>query len=78
MVQTNDINRSIYAYLIREIKLMMSLRETSITHIRRPQNKVSDCLTIFAREEGRTMTWIGSGPSDAMELATIDCMNCLS
>lgn len=73
LVQSCDVDRSIYAYLVREIKLMMNLRETSITHIRRPQNKISNCLAIFAREEGRTMTWLGSGPANAVELASSDC-----
>ena len=73
MVQTNDINRSIYSYLIREIKLMMSLRETSITHIRRHENKFSNCLAIFAREEGRTMAWLGSGQPRTLDLASYDC-----
>lgn len=61
-VQSSDNNRTIYAYLVKEIKHIMSIRETSITHIHRPQNKVSNCLAIFAGEEGRTMTWLGSGP----------------
>ena len=52
---------------------MMSLRETSITHIRRHQNKVSDCLASFDREEGRTMTWVGSGPPRAVELVVSYC-----
>ena len=38
-------------------------------------NKVNDSLAKFAPLEGRTMTWIGSGPSVATELSTIDCMN---
>ena len=59
--------------ILLEIKLMMSLRETSITHIRRPQNKVSDCLAIFAREEGRTMSWVGSAPPRVLELAALGC-----
>lgn len=67
LVHSNNMDKSIYAYLIREIKLMMSLRETSITHNHRSQNKVSDWLASFAREEGRTMTWVGFGPPGAVE-----------
>lgn len=55
----------------------MSLRETCITHVNQSQNKVSDSLANFARMEGRTMTWIGSGPPIAVELALADCNNFL-
>lgn len=51
----------------------MSLRKTCITHINRTQNKVSDSLARFARIEGRTMTWLGLGPSVTLELAHADC-----
>jgi hypothetical protein len=53
----------------------MSLRDSCITHINSSQNKVSDSLARIARLEGRTMTWIGSGPSEALEFAVIDCMD---
>ena len=55
MIQSSDIDRSIYSSLVEEIKLLLNLHRTSITHIRRSQNKVSNCLAIFARVEGRTM-----------------------
>ena len=29
----------------------------------------------FACVEGRTLTWLGSGPREVLELAAIDCMN---
>ena len=61
-----------------EIRYLMSLRDSCITHVNRSQNKVSDSIAKFARLEGRTMTWLCSGPSVAMELATVDCMNCFS
>uniref|UniRef100_A0A453PIE7 RNase H type-1 domain-containing protein n=1 Tax=Aegilops tauschii subsp. strangulata TaxID=200361 RepID=A0A453PIE7_AEGTS len=75
MIQAKEVDRSIYASLIKAIRYLMSIRESCITHIVRSQNKVSDSLAKFARLEGRTMTWIGSGPLVATELATIDCMN---
>ena len=38
------------------------------------KKKGSDSLGKFSRLEGRTMTWIGSGPLLATELAFIDCL----
>ncbi|VAH43766.1 hypothetical protein VPH35_027838 [Triticum aestivum] len=75
LIQAMDIDRSIYSSLVKEIRHLMSLRDSCITHINRMQNKVSDSLAKFARQEGRTMTWVGSGPSVSLELAEADCMD---
>lgn len=45
----------------------------NVTHVSRLDNKVSDSLANFARIKGRIMTWIGSGPSAAVELAAPNC-----
>ena len=73
MIQASEVDRSIYSSIIKEIKYLMSLREVCITHVNRSQNKVSDSLANFARIEGRTMTWLGSGPHVSIELAAMDC-----
>ncbi|KAI5010288.1 hypothetical protein ZWY2020_012425 [Hordeum vulgare] len=73
MIQANDIDRSLYSSLVKEIKYLLNLRRTSITHISRSQNKVSNFLVNFARLEGRTMTWLGSGPPEAIELNNAEC-----
>ena len=78
LIQASDIDRSVYSSVIKKIRYLLSLRDFCITHVNRSQNKVSDSIARFARLEGRTMTWIGSGPTAAMELATTDCMNFLS
>ncbi|SPT16286.1 unnamed protein product [Triticum aestivum] len=78
LIQAKEVDRSVYSSLIKEIRYLMSIRDSCITHVNRSQNKVSDSIARFARLEGRTMTWIGSGPTAAMELATTDCMNFLS
>ena len=75
MIQASEVDRSIYSSIIKEIKYLMSLREVCITHVNRSQNKVSDRLANFARIEGRTMTWLGSGHQESSELAAMDCMN---
>ena len=73
LIQASEVDRSVYSSIIKEIRYLMSLRENCITHVSRSQNKVSDSLAKFARIEGRTMTWLGSGPPEALELAAIDC-----
>lgn len=73
MIQARDIDRSLYSSLVKEIKYLMGLRKTSITHISRFQNRVSDSLANFARVEDRAMTWLGSGPPEAIELNNTDC-----
>ncbi|VAI50252.1 hypothetical protein VPH35_106370 [Triticum aestivum] len=75
LIQAKEVDGSIYTSLIKEIRYLMSLRNSCITHINRSQNKVSDSLAKFARLEGRTMTWIDSGPSEALEFAVIECMD---
>ncbi|KAE8770450.1 23.5 kDa heat-shock protein [Hordeum vulgare] len=73
MIQSRDDDRSLYCSLVREIKHLRSLRETSITHIYRQQNRVSNSLANFARSEARTITWLGSGPTEVLELNASDC-----
>ena len=63
MIQARNIDKSMYSSL-KEIKYLLSLRRTSITHISRSQN--SNSLANFARLEGRTMTWLGCGPPEAI------------
>ena len=75
MIQDRELDRSVYSSLVMEIRHLRGLQHTCITHINRTQNKVSDNLASFARVERRTMTWVGSGPPEAVELALADCMN---
>ena len=51
----------------------MSLRDFCINYINRTQNNVSDSLAKLGRGEGRTITWLGSGPEVALSLAFDDC-----
>lgn len=75
MISSGEVNRSIYASLIGEIKFLLSLRQSCITHVPRCQNKASDRLASFARIEGRTMTWVGSGTEDVLRIVHDDCKN---
>lgn len=73
LIQARNLDRSIYASIVKEIKYLMSLRDWCITHVSRNQNKDRDNLANFARMEGRAMTWLGSGPPVVVELALADC-----
>ena len=73
LISSSDTDRSVYSSIVREIKHLMGLRKTCISHIVRSQNKASDCLAKFARIEGMTMTWLGAGPVEVVEIASNDC-----
>ena len=73
LIQEQEKDGSIYASLVKEIRYLLSLRESCITHLNRTQNQVSDSLANFTRTERRTMTWIGSRPPTSLELVTADC-----
>ena len=73
LIQGQEEDRSIYASLIKEIRHLLSLRDSCITHVNRTQNNVSDSLAKLGRGEGRTITWLGSGPEVALSLAFDDC-----
>ena len=76
-ISCEDADRSIYASIVKEIKYLLSLRQScrSIIHIAWTQNKASDALASFARLQGRTMTWLGAGPDEVMSIVNLDCKN---
>lgn len=78
LIQSRDLDKSIYAWIVKVIKYVLGIRGSCITHVNRSQNKVSDCLARFAKLEGQTMTWVGSGPDVAVELAVAQCMDTMS
>ncbi|KAM3310280.1 hypothetical protein ACQJBY_031145 [Aegilops geniculata] len=73
LISSPDMDRSVYSSIVREIKYLLGLRKTCISRIARTQNKASDCLASFARIQGRTMTWLGAGPVEVVEIASMDC-----
>lgn len=72
LISSLETDRSVYSSIVREIKHLMGLRKTCISHIVRSQNKVSNCLAKFARTQGRTLTWLGSGLDEVVEIASLD------
>ena len=77
MISCEVVDRSVYASIVKEIKYLLSLRQTCITHVVRTQNKACERLALFARSQGRTMTWLGAGPDEVMNIVTLDCKNTL-
>lgn len=73
MVNEKGTSRSSCASLVGEIKHLMSLCTTCITHINRSQDCVSDFLASFARIESGTVVWLGSGPPEVVDLCKKDC-----
>ncbi|KAM3254107.1 hypothetical protein ACQJBY_047932 [Aegilops geniculata] len=73
LISSLDTDRAVYSSIVREIKHLMGLSKTCISHIDRSQNKASDCLAKFARTQGRTLTWLGAGPDEVVEIASYDC-----
>ncbi|VAI34738.1 hypothetical protein VPH35_091399 [Triticum aestivum] len=73
MIICEGTNRSVYAALVKEIRHLLSLRRTCITLVSRSQNKASDSLATFGRGQGRTMTWLGSGPPETLVISHDDC-----
>ena len=73
LVQSREVDGSVYSSIVTEIRYLLSLHESCITHISRSQNRVSDSLANFAHTKGRTKTWLGSGPEETVQLAADDC-----
>ena len=61
--------------IVRDIRHLMCLRDSCVTHVNHNQNKVGNSLANFFRLESRTVTWVGSRPVDSSELAKTDCMD---
>ena len=73
MITCGDTDRSLYSSLVNEIRGLLNLHQACITRIARSQNKASDRLASFGRLSNRTMTWLGSGPPEVLEIVAEDC-----
>ena len=73
MITCGSIDRSVYSSLVNEIRELVNSHQICITHVARLQNKASDKLAAFGRLNNRTMTWLGSGPPEVLELVDEDC-----
>ena len=74
MITCDGCDRSAHAFLVKEIRYLLSLRQSWITLMSRGRKiRPSDSLAAFGRAQCRTMTWIGSAPPDVVDLVAMDC-----
>ena len=66
-------DRSIYSFLIEEIKELMNVRQTFITHVTRSENTVSHFKANYARLNAYTDVWLATGPEALVERRRNDC-----
>ena len=73
IITCGDFDRSIYSSLVNDIRSLLSSHQSCITLVVRSQNKASDILASYGRTNRRTMTWVGPGPPEVLELAQEEC-----
>ena len=62
-----------FASVVAEIKHLLRLRKTCITHINRSQNEVTHHSAILLDFDGGPVVWLGSGPPNAVDLCIAEC-----
>jgi hypothetical protein len=62
-LESEDRDRSVYMTSIEEIKTLLKVRQSCITHIKRSQNTTSHFMANYARTHARTDVWLSSGPA---------------
>ena len=72
-IRNEDLDRSRFGFLVREIRSLMALRNTCIAHVRRNNNIVSHTLAHYGRTSGRIAVWLGSGLDGIVELCNSEC-----
>jgi hypothetical protein len=73
MLKSEGIDRSVYAPMIEEIKTLLKVHHTCITHVKRCQNSSSHFLANLARTSASTAVWLESGLEGLASLCYIDC-----
>jgi hypothetical protein len=73
VLNQEEMDRSAYSSLIEELKTLLKVRQTCITHVRRGQNSSSHFLANYAREKAHTAVWFNSGPEGLAMLCDPDC-----
>jgi hypothetical protein len=73
MLQNEEIDRSVYSSVIEEIKTLLKVRQTCVTHVKRCQNNSSHFLADYARTQECTAVWLSSGPEGLMSICHDDC-----
>ena len=73
MINSKEVDRSIYAHLVFEIKQLIGSCNSCISFGNISQNKASASLVNYAMSSSRTMTWLGAGPPEVLGIASDDC-----
>jgi hypothetical protein len=74
-----SLDRSPFCNLINEIRHLASLSsKCDFVKVEQGQVRVSDSLARLARVQRLSMTWLGSGPEDVLQLLELDCSITLS
>ena len=60
ILNNKETDRSVYSTMIEEIKTVMKVRQTCITHIKRCQNTSSHFMANYARTNAHTAVWLWS------------------
>jgi hypothetical protein len=61
LLNKEGVDRSVYASLIEEIKVLLKFCQHCITQVKRCQNSCSVFLAKFARTNSLTTLWLASG-----------------
>jgi len=71
MLENKEADRSVYSTTIEEIKILMKIRQTCITHISRSQNSSSHFMANYARANSHTAVWLASGPEGLLSTCQV-------
>ena len=73
MVQSEERNRSKYAFLVKGIKENLEEHDSRITHVNCSQNTTSDFLAKISRTKSRTVIWLGYHLPEVVDLCKEEC-----
>jgi ribonuclease HI len=73
MLKSEGVDRSIHAPMVEEIKSLLRVRQTCITHVNRSQNSSSHFMANYARTHASTAVWQCSGPDGLANICYQDC-----
>jgi ribonuclease HI len=75
LVKNEELDRSVNTSLIEEIKTLLKVRQTCITHVKRGQNISSHYMANYARTSSRTAVWLASGPDGLAGTFQTSCIS---
>jgi hypothetical protein len=64
---------SLYSSTVEEIKTLLKVRQTYVTHVLKCQTNSSHFLANYARTQTCTSLWLSSGPKGLMSISHTDC-----